>query len=305
MKGQLELRHLRYFLAVAETLHFGKAAAQLGMAQPPLSQQIKILESLVGHRLFDRTTRGVRLTVVGQYLLERARNILDRVDQDVEMARRLGRGQEGVLSVGFSGSVMFTRLPFVIERYRRLYPKVELRLQELATAEQMCALQQGVLDLGFLRDAEPDSAIRIEPLLSERFVAILPKQHPLARCASLRPGDLRNEPFVFYARKMGPRAFDRMIACCEADGFRPRIVQDTPQWPTAVRLIAAGLGVSIVPACVSILAMPNVVYKPLRSRHRTSIDIGLRRDLASPIAEAFLRIIRQQFPNPRGLQPSQ
>jgi DNA-binding transcriptional LysR family regulator len=126
-------------------------------------------------------------------------------------------------------------------------------------------------------------------------VAILPKQHPLAGRKSLRPADLREEPFVFYARKMGPRAFDRMIACCESDGFRPRIVQDTPQWPTAVRLIAAGLGVSIVPACVSSLAMPNVVYKRLRSAHRTSIDIGIRRDLDSPIAEAFLRIIRRQF----------
>jgi DNA-binding transcriptional LysR family regulator len=295
MNGQLELRHLRYFLAVAETLHFGKAAAQLGMAQPPLSQQIKNLESIVGHRLFDRTTRGVRLTVVGQYLLGRARKTLDRIDQDVEMARRLGNGQEGVLSVGFSGSVMFTRLPFVIERYRSLYPKVELQLQELATAEQMGALKEGALDLGFLRDGEQDSAIRIEPLISERFVAILPKQHPLAGRKSLRPADLREEPFVFYARKMGPRAFDRMIACCEADGFRPRIVQDTPQWPTAVRLIAAGVGVSIAPTCVSSLAMPNVVYKRLRSAHRTSIDIGIRRDLDSPIAEAFLRIIRRQF----------
>lgn len=139
MRGQIELRHLRYFLAVAETLHFGKAAAQLGMAQPPLSQQIKTLENIVGYRLFDRTTRGVRLTAVGQYLLERTRKTLERVDQDIEMARRLGNGQEGILSVGFPGSVMFTRLPFVIERYRRLYPKIELHLQELTTEEQMCA----------------------------------------------------------------------------------------------------------------------------------------------------------------------
>jgi DNA-binding transcriptional LysR family regulator len=295
MRNQLELRHLRYFIAVAETLHFGKAAAQLGMAQPPLSQQIKTLENIVGYRLFDRTTRGVRLTAVGQYLVERAHKALDRVDQDVEMARRLGKGQEGILSVGFSGSVMFTRMPFVIERYRRLYPKVELYLQELGTAEQMSALKEGALDLGFLRDGEPDGAVTIEPLVSEQFVAILPKQHPLAARTSLRPADLREDPFVFYARKMGPLAFDRMIACCEADGFRPRIVQDTPQWPTAVCLIAAGLGVSIAPACVSSLAMRNVVYKRLRSTHRTSVDIGIRRDFHSPVAEAFLGIIRQQF----------
>jgi DNA-binding transcriptional LysR family regulator len=254
------------------------------MAQPPLSQQIKALESIVGHDLFDRTTRGVRLTVAGDYLLERARKTLAQVDQDIEMARRLGAGQEGVLSVGFSGSVMFTQMPFVIERYRRLYPRVELRLQELATADQVRALKEGLLDLGFLRDGEPDSEIRIEPLLSERYVAILPKRHRLAARKSLRPADLREEPFVFYARKVGPLAFDRMIACCEADGFRPRIVQDTPQWPTALRLIAAGLGVTIAPACVSTLALSDVVFRPLRSAHRTSLDIGFRGDLASPVA---------------------
>ena len=295
MNSQIELRHLRYFLAVADTLHFGRAAAQLGIAQPPLSQQIKALEQIVGYRLFDRTTRGVRLTAVGEYLRERARTTLDRVHQDLDMARRLGKGQEGVLSVGFAGSVMFTRLPFVIERYRRLYPRVELKLQELVTAEQMCALKEGALDLGFLRDGEPDDAVAMQPLLSERFVAILPQGHRLAARASLRPAELREEPFVFYARAMGPLAFDRMIACCEADGFRPNIVQDTPQWPTAVCLIAAGLGVSIAPACVAGLAIPNVVYKPLRSRHRTSVDIGVRRNFHSPVAEAFLAIIRRQF----------
>jgi DNA-binding transcriptional LysR family regulator len=123
MKGQIELRYFRYFLAVAETLHFGKAAAQLGMAQPPLSQQIKALENIVGYRLFDRTTRGVRLTAVGQYLLERARKTLERIDQDVEMARRLGTGQEGVLSVGFSGSIMLTQLPFRHRALQALVPE--------------------------------------------------------------------------------------------------------------------------------------------------------------------------------------
>ncbi len=138
MNGQIELRHFRYFLAVAETLHFGKAAAQLGMAQPPLSQQIKILENIVGYRLFDRTTRGVRLTAVGQYLAERARKTLERVDQDVDMARRLGKGQEGVLSVGFSVQSCLPRLPFVIERYRRLYPKVELQIARTRKLRNRC-----------------------------------------------------------------------------------------------------------------------------------------------------------------------
>jgi DNA-binding transcriptional LysR family regulator len=125
MKQEIEFRHLRYFLAVAETLHFSKAAAQLGMAQPPLSQQIRSLERIIGYPLLDRTTRGVRLTKVGQYFRERARNAVTKIRDDVETARRLGSGQEGVLTVGFSASVMLTTLPKAIERYRRLYPKVE------------------------------------------------------------------------------------------------------------------------------------------------------------------------------------
>ena len=299
MKQEVELRHFRYFLAVAETLHFSKAAAQLGMAQPPLSQQIRSLERILGYPLFDRTTRGVRLTKVGQYFRECARNTLTKIRDDMEMARRLGSGQEGVLTVGFSGSVMLTTLPKAIERYRRLYPRVELRLRELVTAEQMPSLLDGTLDLGFLRDGEPRDGLSIESILRERFIAVLPARHKLAGSATIRPGDLRNEPFVLFARRMGPLAFDRTIACCEAEGFRPNVVQEAPQWPTVVRLVAAGSGISLAPACVANFAMPGVVYKKVRSRHWTSIDIGLKPHLDNPAVEALLSIVRRQFSKKR------
>ena len=299
MNQEVELRHLRYFLAVAETLHFSKAAAQLGMAQPPLSQQIRNLERILGYPLFDRTTRGVQLTKVGQYFRERARNTLTKIHDDMEMARRLGSGQEGVLTVGFSGSVMLTTLPKAIERYRRLYPRVELRLRELVTAEQMPSLLDGTLDLGFLRDGEPRDGLSIESILRERFIAVLPARHKLAGSATIRPGDLRNEPFVLFARRMGPLAFDRTIACCEAEGFRPNVVQEAPQWPTVVRLVAAGSGISLAPACVANFAMPGVVYKKVRSRHWTSIDIGLKPHLDNPAVEALLSIVRRQFSKKR------
>jgi DNA-binding transcriptional LysR family regulator len=295
MKQEIEFRHLRYFLAVAETLHFSKAAAQLRMAQPPLSQQIRNLERIVGYPLFERTTRGVRLTKVGQYFRERARNTVTKLQEDVEMARRLGSGQEGVLTVGFSGSIMLTTLPKAIERYRRMYPKVELRLRELVTAEQTPSLLDGTLDLGFLRDGEPQDGLSIESILRERFIAVLPARHRLVGRATIRPGDLRNEPFVIFARRMGPLAFDRTVACCEAEGFRPNVVQEVPQWPTAVRLVAAGSGVSLAPACVANFAMPGVVYKKVRSQHWTSIDIGLKPNLDNPAVEALLSIVRAQF----------
>ena len=295
MNDRIELRHLRYFLAVAETLHFGRAAEKLGMAQPPLSQQIRNLERYLGYPLFDRTTRGVRLTRVGQFFLERARTTLAKVGNDVEMARRLGSGQEGALTVGFAGSIMFTGLPKAIRLYRRMHPNVELRLREGATEDQMPLLLDGTLDLGFLRDGEARDGVTIETILREPFVAVLPARHKLAGQTAISPAALKDEPFVLFARRMGALAYDRTVACCEAEGFRPNFVQDAPQWPTVLRLVAAGLGVSLAPACVARITTPGVVFKRVRSRHWTSIDIGMKAKLDNPAAEAFLSIVRRQF----------
>lgn len=295
MKDQIELRHLRYFLAVSETLHFGRAAEKLGMAQPPLSQQIRNLERSLGHRLFDRTTRGARLTRVGQFFVERARGTLAKVGDDIEMARRLGSGQEGALTVGFAGSVMFTGLPKAIQRYRRIHPHVELRLQEGATGEQMPLLLDGTLDLGFLRDGEARDGLTMETILREPFVAVLPSRHKLAARTAISPAALKDEPFVLFARRMGSLAYDRTVACCEAEGFRPNFVQDAPQWPTVLRLVAAGLGVSLAPACVARITTPGVIFKRVRSRHWTSIDIAMKTKVDNPAAEAFLAMVRQQF----------
>jgi DNA-binding transcriptional LysR family regulator len=295
MNEEIELRHLRYFLKVAETLHFSKAAERLGMSQPPLSQQIKRLEQLVGHRLLDRTTRGVKLTLAGQLLAERARGTLEKVHDDLAQVRRLGRGEEGTLTVGFSGSVMFTRLPAVIEGYRRRYPKVELRLRELVTSAQIVALLDGTLDLAFLRDGDQTEGIRMSPWLEERYVAVLPERHPLARKRSLRVADLRDEPFLFFARRMGPLAFDRTIACCQRSGFHPHIVQEAPQWPTLVSLVAAGLGVSLAPACVANVVIPGAVYREVHAECRTSVDLGVKTGSDKPVARNFIEIAHQQL----------
>ncbi|HTB20183.1 MAG TPA: LysR substrate-binding domain-containing protein [Bryobacteraceae bacterium] len=295
MKEEIELRHLRYFLAVAETLHFSKAAQLLGMAQPPLSQQIKRLEQLLGHPLFDRTTRGVKLTLAGQLLADRARSTMEKVHDDLAQVRRLGRGEEGTLTVGFSGSVMFTDLPAVIEIYRRRYPKVELRLRELSTSAQISALLTGTLDLAFLRDGDATEGIQITTLFEERYVAVLPKTHALAAKRSLRVRDLRKGPFILFARRMGPLAFDRTIACCERDGFRPNIVQDAPQWPTLVRLVAAGLGVSLAPACVATVAIPGAIYREVRGACRTTVDLGIKTGSPTTLSRNFVEIARKRL----------
>lgn len=293
MTEEIEFRHLRYFLAVAETLHFSKAAQRLGIAQPPLSQQIKRLEQILGHRLFDRTTRGVKLTLAGQLLAERARSTIEKVHDDVAQVRRLGRGEEGTLTVGFSGSVMFTDLPIAIEAYRLRYPKVELRLRELATSAQIPALLDGILDLAFLRDGDATEGVQMSTLLKERYVAVLPETHALARRRSLHVRDLQDEPFVLFARRMGPLAFDRTISCCERSGFHPKIVQDATQWSTVVRLVAAGLGVSLAPACVANVALPGAVYREIHAACRTTIDLGYKSGSVKTLAGNFMEIARQ------------
>src|ERR1700759_1250605 len=177
MKNAVELRHLRYFLAVAETLHFGRAAAKLGMAQPPLSQQIRQLEEILGAALFERTTRGVTLTPAGTMLRERATATMTRLADDMEQTRRGARGEEGRLTVGFSGSVMFTELPMAIQAYRRTYPRVEVRLREMWTSDQLAALTDGSIDVGFLRDGERRPELAMTALVPEPFHLALPAGH--------------------------------------------------------------------------------------------------------------------------------
>jgi DNA-binding transcriptional LysR family regulator len=295
MKDAVELRHLRYFLAVAETLHFGRAAVKLGMAQPPLSQQIRKLEALVGAPLFERTTRGVRLTAAGAMLRERATATMARLADDLEQTRRVARGEEGRLTVGFSGSVMFTELPAAIQRYRQAYPRVELQLREMWTSEQLPALADGSIDVGFLRDGERRPELAITPLLREPFRVVLPADHKLRRQRIVDPASLEGEPFVLFPRRNGNLAYERTLRCCLDAGFQPQIVQEAPQFPTLIRLVAAGLGISLVPACVATVAFPGAIFRPIRSKRGTSVDIGTRVGGASATAEAFIETVRRHF----------
>jgi DNA-binding transcriptional LysR family regulator len=295
MGNDIELRHLRYFLAVAETLHFGRAAKKLGMAQPPLSQQIRKLEALVGAPLFERTTRGVTLTPAGMVLRERATSTMSRLADDLEQTRRVARGEEGRLRVGFSGSVMFTELPMAIQAYRRVYPRVEVQLREMWTSQQLVALADGSIDVGFLRDGERRPELEITPLLREPFHVALPADHKLRRQRTVDPTALEGEPFVLFARRMGNLAFDRTMRCCMDAGFLPTIVQEAPQFPTLIRLVAAGLGISLVPACVATVAFPGAIFRPIRSKRWASVDIGSRVGGVSATAAAFVETVRTHF----------
>ena len=293
---ELELRYLRYFIAVAEELHFSRAAKRLHMAQPPLSQQIRKLEQYVGHPLFTRNSRTVALTQAGEALLERCRYLLRRLEEDLETVRRVGRGEIGTLTVGFIGSAMLTVLPTLIGNYRKLFTKVDLRLRELTTSSLVDAIRQGIVDLGFLRDAGPTEGLMVEKVLEERFVVALAKRHPLASQQKISLIELKGEPLILFARELGPLAWDKTIALCETSGIRPTIVQDAPEWLTVLRLVSSGLGFSIAPACVATIQTPGVVCRELtKCPISTDIELARRSDHLNPIMEAFLAEARKMF----------
>ena len=296
MIEQLELRHLRYFVAVAEELHFSRAAQRLRMAQPPLSQQIRKLEEHIGCPLFTRNSRMVALTAAGETLLERSRYILRRLDEDLESVRKIGRGEIGTLTVGFIGSAMLTVLPALIGSYRRSFAKVDLRLRELTTSSLVEAIRQGAVDLGFLRDAGPAEDLILETVVAERFVVALAEKHPLAKRKKVSLTDLKNDALILFARELGPLAWDKTIALCETSGFHPRIVQDAPEWLTVLRLVSSGLGFSIAPACVATIETPGVVCRELtKCPTLTNIELARRSDHLNPIMETFLAEARSMF----------
>jgi DNA-binding transcriptional LysR family regulator len=304
MNPDIELRHLRYFVAVAEELHFGRAAQRLHLAQPPLSQQIRKLEAILGYPLFERNTRSVSLTSAGTVFLERAQRTLRNVNRDIDEARSIGRGEVGSLHIGFVGSAMLATLPAIFRAYREAYPLVRLHLHESFTSKVIEGLQNGTLDAGLLRDGDPTEGLIATPIYAEPFVAVLPARHPRARQKSISPAALRGEPFVYYPRSAGHRAFEKPLSLCEEQGFRPQIVQEASHWLTILRLIGAGLGVSIAPACVRHIAAPDVVCIPLQSsKHGTKvvshIELACLTGESRPIVARFAQIVNRTAPKAR------
>lgn len=296
MDAEIELRHLRYFVAVAEELHFGRAALRLHLAQPPLSQQIRKLEDILGHSLLTRTSRAVKLTSAGEVFLERARRTLSNVREDLAEARSVARGEVGSLKVGFIGSCMLTGIPALLGQYRRAQPKVQLQLSESHSSGVIADLLKSTLDAGILRDGDPTGGLVIETLFSEPFVAVLPLQHACARKRSILAGHLRDDPFVFFSPLAGRRAYETTMSLCEEHGFRPKVVQEAPQWLTVLRLVGAGLGVTIAPACVRHVAGPNTVCIPLRgAKKKSCIELAFRIGDDRAIVTTFIEIARQQF----------
>ena len=293
MNEGIELRHLRYFVAVAEELHFGRAAQRLHLSQPPLSQQIRQLEEMLGHTLFNRTSRSVSLTAAGMAFLDSARRTLRNLERDIEETRSVGLGEVGSLHVGFVGSGMLTGLSGVFRAYRETYPRVRLHLHESFTARVIEGLGNGTLDAGILRDGSPVKGLAVSTIFSEPFVAVLPASHRCAKQKTISPAALRDDPFVYYPPSAGVRAFEKPLAIFEQYGFRPRIVQEASHWLTILRLIGAGLGVSIAPECVRQIASPDVVCVALRGAKVVSnMELALLEGESRKIVESFAHIVK-------------
>ncbi len=285
----MELRQLRYFVAVAEELHFRRAAARLHISQPPLSQQISQLEEELGCRLLNRTRRRVELTPAGETFLRDARAMLGELEAAVATARRVDAGQAGLLRVSFVGSALLSIVPGIIQRFRRGRPEVEIELRERSTLEQLRALSVGVVDVGLVRPPiESDDALHTEVVMRERTVAAIPAGHPLARLARVPLKRLAAEPLVLFPREQAPGFHDLLTGRLAATGTSPHVVQYAPEMLTIIGLVAAGIGVSPVPASVARLGLEGVTYRPLVGAPATELVAVTRANETSPLVEAFV-----------------
>jgi DNA-binding transcriptional LysR family regulator len=259
----MEFRHLRYFLALAEELHFGRAAQRLAITQPPLSLNIQQLEASVGARLFERDSKGVRLTAAGTAFRRSAQALLAQAEEARLLARGIEAGAVGRLRVGFVGSVLFRGLPQWLARYQAGHPGIEVALSELNSQEQIDALMRDELDLGFVHTRRVPPELKTALLHTDVFMACVPAAHELAKRRKVSLLQLRDEPFVLFSRRASPDYYTRIVEMCGALGFYPNVRHEVRHWLSVVSLVAQGMGVSVVPAPLQQSGMAGAVFRPL------------------------------------------
>lgn len=304
----MELRHLRCFLAVADELHFGRAAQRLAVSQPPLTVAIQQLEAEVGAPLFLRNSRGVRLTAAGTALLPRARVLLAGAASAMSEAREAAEGHAGRLVVGFAGTMLYRGLPQMLRRFREEHPRIRLSLREMNSSEQVIELQHERLDAGFVHTSRVPAGMDQILVSSQTFMACVPQDHLLAGAASVVPAQLAGEPLALVARAVSPDYHERILAVCSAAGFDPDPAHELRHWLSVVSVVSQGLAVALVPAALRQSGMAGVRFVPL-----TNNEAGLpwyeTRCLWTPARDQpalglFLRAVQAVAePEPAGLPP--
>lgn len=290
---QFELRHLRYFIAVAEELHFGNAARRMNVAQPALSQQVMQLERHVGAELLKRTSRRVEMTPAGSAFLEHARRVLADVERAADSARRAARGELQTLVVGFADSAALSVLPALLRRFEAKYPDVHLELTENSTQAQLTALERSVVDVALVRGPIADDTFDVITLLRERFVVAVPEDHAFAGRRSLKVSALAPCPFVLFSRHLAPAFHDELIAMCRGAGFSPIVRAEAAEYQTILSLVAAGVGVSLVPASVKNLGRTGVTFVSLSDcTGEATVVLAIRKESSGPTLRQFVDVAR-------------
>ena len=295
---RLELRQIRYFLVVAETLHFGLAANKVGLAQPDLIFQIKEIERAIGHALFLRSSQEVSLTLTpaGSYLLARLEDVQASFEDAIQATRQIGNGKKVHIAIGFSGSAMYTRLPIALDRFRRAYPDAEIELREVSVHEHTPLLLDGKLDVGFIRDGPETYGLRMIPVVREPFQVLLPQSHALTTEQSpLEPEALKKERFVLLSPRAAWLTFERTMAIFRSTDFTPEISMEAPDWVSVASLVASGMGVSVAPQSVSQFKVPGTVFRPLSSEARSFVDVWTANSIRNPATAHLLNIIEEEF----------
>jgi DNA-binding transcriptional LysR family regulator len=295
----MELMHLRYFVAVAEELHFGRAAQRLHMAQPPLSQQIMKLEDELEVKLFTRSSRKVELTSAGKIFLEDSRDILKRAEVSRRAMRELSTGTRGVLSLGFNEPAINTFLSATVREFVDTYPEVKLSLLELETAEQLEALTMRRIHLGIMRPFGYDlGAFQQRRLWTEKYLLALPENHPLCEYETISPLQLKNEKFIMFPRSLNPALFNSITEAFETYGFRPKVVQEAVSKQTTLTLVEAGLGVALVPQSSSHLAPHGVKFIAIENANTlptVEINAVWLNDISPQVILNFLNIVEKHL----------
>jgi DNA-binding transcriptional LysR family regulator len=287
----VELRHIRYFLAVAEELHFTRAAAKIGIGQPPLSQQIKDLEGEVGAALFHRLAHGAELTEAGKAFLAAVKEMPLIAERATMAARRAARGETGSLRVGFTSTATFNVVvPSAIRSFRRAYPDIDLTLEEANTARLVTGLREGTLDAVFLRPGTSGTGeLQLRRLSEEPMVVALPKRHSAARQQEIDLARLKDDPFLLFPREVAPTIYDTVVDACRKAGFEPIIGQVAPHFTSIVNLVAAELGVSIVPASMMQVRVTGIAYRQIAGQSPTTrLALAHRRGETSPVVRNFI-----------------
>ena len=290
------IRHLWLFLAVAEEQNFGRAAKRLGMSQPPLSEQIQVLEQALKVKLFDRSRRGAKLTPVGAAILPAVRKFAEQLERLELAVEEAVAGQSGVLTIGAISTAMFDVLPGLIEQLKNDYPHLTVSVREIDSVEAVPALESSDIDLAFARlDGDLGASIKSLQLLEDRLVVAMAADHPLASRSRINLSSLANEPLVMFSRKVSPVYFDNLIATCKASGFSPRVLHEVRSVASQIAFVSYGQGIALVPASLKKLAPANVVFRSLSQKlNVVTTAVAWNAERANPLIDEIIARFRDK-----------